>query len=567
MDILLIDDDAVDRMSAIRTLRESELVLGQIDQAQTAEDGIQMASLKRYGMILLDYQIPPFNGIEVLREIRGGNDYSTAIVMLSHSNDEDLALSCIEAGAQDFVMKSEVTATRLKRAILISAERHALEQQVVDSHNQLKYLAERDSLTGLRNRYFFDEALKDAIPQAERSHQQFALILLDLDRFKNINDTLGHQVGDIFLQEVSRRLERPIRQSDKLCRLGGDEFAILVYDLVHSAQVRLLVNRIFEALSRPVETGGQKIEITASVGVAVYPDCSTDAIGLMKCADVAMYRAKELGRNQVQYYSRDFHEKMASRIRIETELSKALGENQFTLFYQPQINARNETLVGVEALIRWQHPDFGLMSPDEFIPIAEESNLIINIGRWVIESACTQASQWMKLDSFTDITFSIAVNLSARQLKDSGLSDFLLNCLERFNIPKSLIELELTESSLESSISSANMLNQLSDLGVKLALDDFGTGYSSLSHLKEYPFSVLKIDKSFVQGIDDEKQVALFKAISAFAKTLNYETVAEGVETQAQKQFCQELDIDRLQGYFFSKPVSVEVFEQEWLIH
>lgn len=565
MNVLIIDDDAIDRMAAIRTLGESDLPLEQIDQAPTAEEGIMLATQRPYNVILLDYQIPPYNGIEVLREIRGNNDYSTSIVMLSHSNDEELALKCIEAGAQDFVMKSEVTVTRLKRSILLSAERHHLERQVRESHNLLRQLAEQDSLTGLSNRYFFDEALKDALPKASRSGKQLALVLLDLDRFKNINDTLGHHAGDRFLQEVARRLERPIRDGDKLCRLGGDEFAILVHDLVNPNQVRLLANRIFDSLAGPVEVDGRSLEITASMGIATFPDCATDTVGLMKCADVAMYRSKSLGRNQVQYYSREFHESVESRVRIENDLGKALRQDQLLLYYQPQVDTKTNALVGVEALIRWEHPELGLVPPDDFIPVAEESNLIIDIGRWVIDTACRQFSQWLKVGVRPEVSFSIAANLSARQLKDGGLVSFLKECLERYNLPPHQIELELTESSLESSLSALDLLKSLSDLGIKLALDDFGTGYSSLAHLKEYPLNILKIDKTFVQHIEDEKQADLLNAICSFAHSLHYETVAEGVESEAQNQICTDLGVSRLQGYLFSKPLPAQDFEKGWL--
>ncbi|QMV16723.1 putative bifunctional diguanylate cyclase/phosphodiesterase [Vibrio spartinae] len=565
MDILIIDDDAVDRMSAIRTLRKSELALDRIDQSDTAAEGIRLASEHNYDVILLDYQIPPSNGIEILREIRGGNDYSTAIVMLSHSNDERLALACVEAGAQDFIMKSEVTSSRLKRAILISQERHSLEQEVRSSHDQLRYIAERDSLTGLRNRYFFDETLRDAVTRNSRTGEQLVLLLLDLDNFKKVNDVLGHQAGDRLLQEIARRLEQPIRESDKLCRLGGDEFAILVYDLPQLEHVRLLVTRIFKSLEKPLIIHGQTVEVTVSIGVATYPLCATDATGLMKCADVAMYRAKELGRNRVQYYSVDFHEKMVSRMQLEFDLKQAIKGDQLTLFFQPQLDTHSEQLVGVEALIRWQHHTLGMIQPDEFIPIAEESDLIIDIGRWVIEAACRQFSQWVETAQGTHICFSIAVNLSARQLKDHALSEFLQRCLAQHNIPADLVELELTESHLENSLSAVEMLNSLSATGVRLSLDDFGTGYSSLSHLSQFPFSILKIDKSFVQSGDDKQQRTLLKAICAFAHSLGYETVAEGIETEEQKQLCQSLNVNRLQGYLFSQPISAESFENNWL--
>lgn len=565
MDILIIDDDAVDRMSAIRTLNKSELKLNRVDQADTAEQGIQLATHHRYDVILLDYKIPPRNGIEILREIRGRNDYATAIVMLSHSNDESLALSCIEAGAQDFIMKSEVTAPRLQRAILIASERHALEKQVMESHEQLRYLAERDSLTGLRNRYFFDESLNDEVTRSVRNNHPLALLLLDVDNFKRVNDIFGHQAGDAFLKEIARRLESTVRKSDKLCRLGGDEFAIIVDDLPQLEKVRLLSDRVFDCLKPPILIGDESIDITVSIGIASFPHCADNAVDLMKCADVAMYRAKELGRNQAQYYSHDFHIKMESRVRLENELKQALQNNEFRLYYQPQICAKSEQLVGVEALIRWEHSTLGIVPPDQFIPIAEESNLIIEIGRWVIYNACKQFSEWATLLIANKLTCTIAVNLSAKQLKDNGLSTYLYECLQKFNVPAHLVELELTESSLEDSLSAIDMLNNLAETGVKLSLDDFGTGYSSLSHLREYPFSILKIDKSFIQSSDNEKQSSLLRAICSFAHSLGYETVAEGVETEAQKTFCKELNVNRLQGFLFSKPLPAHELKYEWL--
>lgn len=326
MDILIIDDDAVDRMSATRTLKASMLQINSIDQTASASEGIALAKQHQYDMILLDYQLPPSNGIEVLRELRSNSDFATAIVMLSHSNDEELALSCIEAGAQDFIMKSEVTAARLKRAILISKERYRLERKVLDSHNQLRMLAEQDTLTGLSNRYFFDEALKNAIPKAKRDNKTLALLFLDLDKFKDINDTLGHDAGDYFLKEVARRLKKPIREGDNLCRLGGDEFAILVHDFDDSLKIRLLVKRLLESLADPVAINGRNIEITASIGVATYPECAKDPVELMKCADVAMYRSKALGRNQVQYYSKGFHEHIENKIRLESDLQAGLEQ-------------------------------------------------------------------------------------------------------------------------------------------------------------------------------------------------------------------------------------------------
>lgn len=541
------------------------LQIKNIDQTASASEGIALAKQHQYDMILLDYQLPPSNGIEVLRELRSNSDFATAIVMLSHSNDEELALSCIEAGAQDFIMKSEMTAARLKRAILISKERYQLERKIIDSHKQLKALAEKDSLTGLSNRYFFDEALKDAIPKAARDNTTLALLFLDLDKFKNINDTLGHKAGDDFLKEVARRLEKPVREGDKLCRLGGDEFAILVHDFSHPDQIRFLVKRILESLSEPAALGDQKIDISVSIGVATYPECGQTPVELMQSADIAMYRAKASGRNQVQYYSKDFHNHIENRVRLEIDLKQCLEKNQFVLFYQPQINSQTLKLEGVEALIRWQHPELGLIAPDDFISVAEEAGLINDIGRWVLESACQQFSQWMHLGMAQNLALSISVNLSAKQLTDFGLTDHLQNFMARYNIPAHQLELELTESCVVNSSSALDMLKALSELGIQLALDDFGTGYSSISHLNQYPFKVLKIDQSFIQPVKSLSDANLLKAIIAFAHSLNYETVAEGIETELQRDICIQLGVSRLQGFLFSEPLPAHELEKNWL--
>jgi diguanylate cyclase (GGDEF)-like protein len=564
MDILIIDDDSVDRMSAIRALKDAGFNAGVIDQAETGEKGIQKALAKDYDAILLDYHIPPFTGIEILREIRGSLGNSAAIVMLSHNNDDALALSCIEAGAQDFIMKSEVSVTRLKRSILIASERNALEKQVEKGNIQLRVLAERDTLTGLRNRYVFDTTLSSELERAKRNKSQLALLFLDVDNFKRVNDALGHQAGDEFLQAVARRLEDVIRSSDTLCRLGGDEFGVLVSDLDQIEKVQVLSDRIIAAMKAPITFMEHSLSITVSIGIASYPHCGSNTMELMKCADVAMYRSKELGRNQVQYYSRDFHVKMQERIELENELKLAIERDEFRLFYQPQVDTKTERLVGVEALIRWENEQRGLVSPDDFIPLAEESHLIIDIGRWVIHKACEQFSKWCKLPRFESVTFTIAINLSAKQLKDYGLSSYLTDCMTNYGLEGKFIELELTESSLEDSFEAIEMLNELSKTGVRLALDDFGMGYSSLSQLKKFPFEVLKIDKYFVQD-PGELDSGLLAAICAFAHSLGYKTVAEGIETEEQKEICKALNVDRLQGYLFAKPMPAEELQDSWL--
>lgn len=563
--LLIIDDDEIDRLTVLRTLKSSSLEIDEIHEADTPSYGLELTHSIHFDIILLDYHLPGESGIEVLRSIRKTHDDSTAVVMLSNNTDEKLALQCIEAGAQDFLLKSEVSISRLGRAILMSTERYNLEQQLKRSHEQLRILAEQDSLTGLSNRYFFDETLSYLLPQAQRSGASIGLLMLDLDKFKNINDTLGHDAGDEFLKIVAKRLKKATRSGDHICRLGGDEFAVLVPNLQSLDPLRHLSSRIFNELSAPAIVKNKEMSITASIGVATFPECADNGVDLMKCADVAMYRAKSSGRNQTQYYSKEFHDEVERRVKLESDLKKALINNELELYYQPQIDSLTGKLSGVETLVRWNHPDAGLIMPDQFISIAEESGLINDIGKWVIQDACRQFSTWRLNPNFVGLTLSIAANLSALQLRDTGLVSFLKESMEKFDISPDKLELELTENNLETSLQAIDVLRELANTGVKLALDDFGTGYSSLSHLHEYPFTVLKIDKTFVQRSDKPDNRGFLEAVSAFAHSLGYETVAEGVETEDQERICTDLRIKRLQGYYYSRPVPVAQFEKEWL--
>ncbi len=573
MNLLFIDDDDVERETVKRILKQSKHSI-QVVEANAAEQGLELARENHFDLILLDYQLPTMNGLEVLRLLLQSPLNSIAVVMLSHTEDDELALKCIHAGAQDFITKSEVTVPRLLRALTHSKERFRIEQELRErhrklskSHEQLRKMAEMDALTGLANRYMFETGLKHALPQAERKGKTLALVMLDLDKFKDVNDTLGHAVGDQLLVEVAQRLNKTVREGDLLCRLGGDEFAILVHDLNNVASVRLLTHRILASFAKPLVIEGCDIVISASIGIASYPECATDAIQLMKCADVAMYRSKEAGRNRTHYYSITLHQQLHTRVELERELYCALAGDEFVLYYQPQMNAESEEIIGVEALIRWQHPSKGLITPDQFITIAEEIRLIDEIGDWVLETACKQFHQWRQKYRAMDLNLSVAVNLSAMQLGQQDFVQHIKHTLNQYQIPPERLELELTESTLNRSAAATDILRELSELGIQLALDDFGTGYSSLTQLQKYPFKVLKIDKSFIQNIQKQNSEKLFvKAIIAFAKILGLQVVAEGVESEWQKNQCQELKIDRIQGYYFAKPMPASELEHKFLL-
>lgn len=567
MNLLLIDDDRVDRMNSIRALDRSGHLLN-ITEASSAEEGLGFHQSEQYDMILLDYQLPTMTGLELLKRFNSRNNNHIAVVMLSNSEDEALAIECIEAGAQDFIVKSEITTSRLIRALLHAKERYKIEKELRLSREEMRLsresmrqLAEKDSLTGLANRHVFEEHLGLSIFQAKRSNKGLALLMLDLDNFKNVNDTLGHNAGDQLLIEVAHRFVQQIREGDLLCRIGGDEFAILAQNLDDPVKIEHLTKRILDTLSKPFIIDGVSLTVTTSIGVANYPDNATDAVQLLKCADVAMYRSKGLGRNQCHFYSKKIHEKVQRRAELERELYSAVERAEFTTYFQPQIDCTTEKIVGAEALIRWEHPTKGLIGPNEFVHIAEEIGLIDKIGEWVLEATCQQFSIWNDKYKNPNMVFAVAVNLSAMQLVLPDFVKTVSSLLAKYKIDPQQLELEITESTLINASSvSSDTLDSLSELGIKLAIDDFGTGYSSLAQLQKYPFKILKIDKSFVHATSSKGTVFL-EAINNFAKTLDIVTVVEGVETEAQKNLCQKLKFDRMQGYYFSRPVPASEFE------
>ncbi|MBL4666746.1 MAG: EAL domain-containing protein [Sneathiella sp.] len=560
MNLLLIDDDSIDRQNTTRVLKRSGHSMD-ITQATSAEEGLQLHGEKYFDIILLDYHLPTMTGLDLLKLFNKSSRNNSAVVMLSNSEDETLAIECFDEGAQDFILKSEVTVSRLIRAILHSKQRKKIEHELHESREKLRNLAEKDSLTGLANRYVFEKRLNQSLSQAKRADTGLALIMLDLDNFKNVNDTLGHAAGDQLLQDVAKRLKTPVREGDVLCRLGGDEFAILVHNVESPVSLRSLTQRILSVFSVPFDIEGVDLNMTTSIGVASFPESSSDPSQLLRCADIAMYRSKEMGKNRVHFYTKSIHEAVHRRMELEHELQGALERDEFILHYQPQMNCLSGRTVGVEALIRWQHPTKGLIGPIEFIPITEETGLINDIGLWVLETVCRHLNIWNKQCGATKEMLSVAVNLSARQLGSYDFVHKVKKLLDKYQIEAEQLEFEITESVIIKS-TDLNMLilRDLSDLGIKLALDDFGTGYSSLSQLHQYPFKILKIDKSFIQSIP-QNDTTFLKAINAFAKTLNILTVVEGVETPVQKGWCQELKFDRMQGFLFAKPMPADEFQ------
>lgn len=427
------------------------------------------------------------------------------------------------------------------------------------SEERIQYLATHDSLTSLPNRFMFSEILDLAIETARRNGRKLAVLFIDLDRFKNINDTLGHEAGDLLLAEMAGRFRQCLRASDVVGRLGGDEFVILIQDLESPDQAARVARKILSAAVKPVLVYGQECRVTASIGICLYPDDADNENTIMKNADIAMYRAKEEGKNNYQFYSHDIKARSLERLIMENNLRLALERNEFFLHYQAKRNLKTGEIAGVEALVRWQHPQLGIVSPAQFIPLAEETGLIVLIGRWVLKTACEQSVAWMKQGL---PPLCMAVNLSVRQFFDDRLIDDVATALKESGMPPELLEMEITEGMVMQDAERAiRILSAIKQLGVRLAIDDFGVGYSSLAQIKRFPIDTLKVDSSFIRDIPQNREDrAITEAIIAMGKTLSLTVIAEGVETEEQERFLREHACDQSQGYYFSKPISPDEF-------
>ncbi len=431
------------------------------------------------------------------------------------------------------------------------------------AEKQLIYIANHDPLTGLMNRGQFHDRFTQILSLIRRQDTKLALMYIDLDRFKLINDTLGHRLGDLLLQAVSERLKSSTRVNDTLARLGGDEFIVLLSDINSIDDVARIAQKTIDLLTQPFTIEDNDIVVTASIGISVYPDDGKNSQSLLTNADTAMYLAKEHGKNNYQFYKVEMTERSLERMTIERGLRHALAYHELKLHYQPQIDSGSGRAVSVEALVRWQHPDWGLVYPDRFIAIAEETGLIVPIGIWVLHAACLQAKAWQEHDgAFT----RVAVNLSARQFFEKDLFQTIKEVLADTGLKPSSLELEITESAImRDPESTLLVLRQLHDLGVQLSIDDFGTGYSSLTYLRRFPVHSVKIDRSFVQDIPgDEGSMALVRAIIALAHELKLKVTAEGVETDEQLVFLKTHQCDALQGYWFSRPLAAGKLETEF---
>lgn len=482
---------------------------------------------------------------------------SLAAVSMRISDLGDYSMRAKASPLSDIGALSNAFNSMLER---IQHRETALESEIAERkriENKLDRLAHFDNVTELNNRHFFNERLHAVVARSEKFKERTALMFIDLDNFKTVNDTLGHDTGDQLLRLVAKKLADTLRFGDVICRIGGDEFAIILENVGHTGVASTIAEKCMASLAMPISISGNEIYVSASIGISVYPDDASDMHELLKYADTAMYYAKNGGKNAFRVFLPTMRGEAQKRFSMDSNLRRALERNEFRLYYQPQIDLATDRVIGVEALVRWVHSDLGMISPTEFIPIAEETGLIVPIGEWVLREACRQMKQWH--DEGME-HLRIAVNLSGRQLKEDNFVEAVLKIVEQTGIKPGLVELELTESMLMDAESTVlDKLYALRSAGIELAIDDFGTGYSSMSYLKTFPINCLKIDKSFVRDLPQNREdAAITKAIIAMAKALKMQVIAEGIETVEQGEFLRQNGCHMSQGYYYSKPLPAD---------
>lgn len=541
--VLFVEDDA-DTADAVM-LRMASYSHARIEVKHCSDLKSALAAMcgEDFDAVLTDLNLPDSQGIRTVKRLLEVRRY-VPIVVLSVLNDDDFVLKTVECGAQEYLVKGQVDGAAIVRTIRQAIHRKQAEVK-------LRRMAHYDGLTGLANRDQFRKRLEHALAKAARHHGSVGLMMIDLDRFKTVNDGFGHLAGDQLLITVAQRLRQCLRKTDRLARLGGDEFTVILEHLHSLEEAEGVAQRIIEAVSEPFVVEKHEIYITPSIGITIYPGDGDTAERLMKNADAAMYEVKGAGRNGYKFFTPSMSERSGELRRMESALRLAIEQSEFVLHYQPRVSLQTGRLQGVEALVRWQRPDTTLIPPAEFIPVAEETGLIVALGEWVVHKALEQVRDW--LDSGLPAT-RVSVNISAQQFRKRDLAAMIAEALKQAGLGGEYLEVEITESLLmEDTAASVATLQRLKDLGVSIAIDDFGTGHSSLHYLKRFPIDTLKIDRSFIGNLpNDHDDSTITTAIIGLAHNLGLTVVAEGVETREQVNFLRERQCDEAQGFLFS---------------
>lgn len=556
--ILLVEDDEDDFVLTRDLLTEVEGVSYDIEWSPSYASAIDAIKRKCHDLYLFDYRLGEKTGLDLLHIVLDSGS-KVPVILMTGQGDKEIDLKAMNAGASDYLVKGSIDAQLLERSIRYAVERKK-------ANDQISHMAFYDSLTNLHNRISFKDRLKQIISNNKYCDKITALLFIDLDNFKRINDTFGHTMGDVLLKEAADRLQRCVRKGDcivhnplnepdnTVARLGGDEFTILL-SVKHIEDAARAAQRILEALSLPFQLEKDRVFITASIGIAMQPHDGDDAETLIKNADAAMYHAKALDKNNYQFYKKSLNESALKRLTMENNLRKAVENNNFTLFYQPKMEILTGKIVGMEALIRWESPDARTISPAEFVPLAEETGLIIPIGEWVLRTACSQNMAWQKAGL---APIRVSINMSGRQFKQKNLVTRISDILKDTGLDPRHLELEITESIVMENVNTTiATLDELKKMGLRLSMDDFGTGYSSFSYLKRMPLDIIKIDRSFIKDIQSApRDRTIITAIIVMAQSLGLEVIAEGVENERQLSFLAASKCKEIQGFLLSGPLT-----------
>lgn len=553
--VLLVDDDEDDFIitrDLLADVGHVDYELTWVNQAQAAIDKIDAGS---FDICLVDYRLGDGTGLDLIGHL-GQRDDAPPTILLTGEADRALDIEAMKAGASDFLVKGQVTPPMLEKAV-----RYAIDRQ--RSERELARLAQYDPLTGLLNRNAFKRRLDEAVGDAERNDKHLAVLFIDLDHFKDVNDTMGHAAGDALIRAVADRLTDAKRKTDVVARMGGDEFAVLAVNLDRAAAATHPARRILETLSAPFEINGKVIHSGASVGVTTYPSDARNAKSLLVNADLALYRAKAGGRRTYFFFDAEMHRNVQRRSQLESDLRRAVDNGDLVAHFQPQIDIRGRRVAGAEALVRWPHAELGMVSPGAFIPIAEATGLIAPIGEQVLRQSCAACVEWGRT---LGLDLRVAVNLSPNQFHADNLAEKILGIVDDCGLAPSQLEVEITEETIMRNVErAASDLQALREAGVQVGIDDFGTGYSSLAYLKRFPVDHLKIDRTFIEGVDrgrDDR--AIVGSVIGLAHALGMAVVAEGVERESQLAFLQGQSCDEVQGFLFSPALENGKF-QDWV--
>lgn len=559
--IMMVDDEPIN-IEMVKMFLEEEGYKHFITTYDSTQ-AIDLIAKKNPDVVLLDLMMPDVNGFDILKAIRADKELKhTPVIILTSSTDADTKLKALCLGANDFLGKP------VDPSELVLRIRNTLAAKVYQ--DKLAYF---DALTDLPNRKTFMNHLDWALRRAKLENLSGAVLKLDLDRFKDVNDTLGSDVGDALLKEISQRLKECIRSSDtvgwfgqdksqaSLCRIGGNEFSVLFPEIKHVDDIEPIAQRVLQAIEPPCYPDQHELYITISIGIAVFPQDGNDINTLIQHADVAISYAKQNGGNNFQFYSDEINNQSIEKLKLTNDLRKALDRNELELFYQPKVDTNTGEITGAEALMRWNHPELGLMSPDIFIPLSEKISLLPVIDDWAFHTTCWQLVDW-QTSGLSPIP--VSVNVTSQSFRHGRVVETVREALKVTGLDPKYIKLELTESTvMDNAEENIELLHRLKELGIKLSIDDFGTGYSSLSYLNRFPLDELKIDRSFINGIlTESRNLAIVKAIIAMAHSLDLHVIAEGVETNEQLTTIQELNCTEYQGYLFSKPITAKEFQK-----